>query len=220
MNPDTETPIEAQQRRARLAGSVDFTMMYVAHDAFARDISRLITAARLDRMFTPAAVAVWDSFSHQLHVHHTAEDVALWPRLHDVVTADESAILTAMESEHADLDPRLERIGVAIAGRRGEGLLGELRDLGAGLSAHMRHEEEEALPLLERRLGPAGWEAFTGEIRQRVGGIRGGAHYLPWVLDGASPVARRAVLGTLPPPARLLYRTVWEPRYRRTRQAS
>jgi hypothetical protein len=80
----------------------------------------------------------------------------------------------------------------------------------------MRHEEQAALPLLERRLGTAGWEAFTGEIRDRVGGIRGAGQYLPWVLDGAAEATRTKVLRTLPPPARLLYRGLWEPRYRRS----
>lgn len=84
----------------------------------------------------------------------------------------------------------------------------------------MRHEEGEALPLLERRLGAAGWEEFTGEIRTRVGGIRGGRQYLPWVLDGSSPAAKRKVFGTLPPPARPLYRGVRESRYRRALQSA
>jgi hypothetical protein len=35
--------------------------------------------------------------------------------------------------------------------------------------------------------------------------------YLPWVLNGASADMRTKVLGLLPPPARVLYRRVWEP---------
>jgi iron-sulfur cluster repair protein YtfE (RIC family) len=213
----TETRVEAWQRRDRLPGSVDFTMMYVAHDAFNRDVARLIEAAEHDRAFTPAAVATWRSFSGQLHTHHTAEDTALWPRLYEVVSEPgEVAILRQMEAEHARIDPGLERIDAAIADRRGTGLLAELKALGAGLSEHMRHEEEAALPLLERRLGPAGWEAFGKEIRERVGGIRGGAEYLPWVLDGAAAETATKVLRALPPPARILYRRVWEPKYRRS----
>jgi iron-sulfur cluster repair protein YtfE (RIC family) len=213
----TETRVEAWQRRARLSGSVDFTMMYVAHDAFNRDVARLIEAVEQDRGFTPAAVSTWKSFSGQLHTHHTAEDTALWPRLYEVVTEpDEVAILQEMEAEHAVIDPRLERIDAAIADGREAGLLDELTALGTGLSEHMRHEEEAALPLLERRLGAAGWAAFSKEIRDRVGGIRGGAEYLPWVLDGAADATKAKVLGTLPPPARVLYRRVWEPRYRKS----
>jgi Hemerythrin HHE cation binding domain len=210
----TETPAEASRRRARLRGSVDFTMMYVAHDAFNRDVTRLVEAAAGGRGFEPPAVATWQMFSRQLHTHHTAEDTALWPKLHEVVD-DEAAVLAAMEAEHATIDPRLERVDAAIDDRNRPVLLAQLRALATELSEHMRHEEEAALPLLERRLGAAGWEAFTAEIRQRVGGIKGGAQYLPWVLDAAAPAARRSVLKALPPPARLLLRTVWEPRYQK-----
>ena len=37
-----------------------------------------------------------------------------------------------------------------------------------------------------------------------------------WVLDDAPDSARETVLKVLPPPARLLYRMRWEPRYRRS----
>jgi hemerythrin HHE cation binding domain-containing protein len=212
----TETAAEASRRRARLRGSVDFTMMYVAHDAFNRDVTRLGEAAAGGRGFEPAAVATWRMFSRQLHTHHTAEDTALWPKLHEVVSGAEAGVLTAMQAEHAAIDPRLERVEAAINDRNAPGLLAELRSLSAELSEHMRHEEEAALPLLERRLGAAGWESFTTEIRRRVGGVQGGAQYLPWVLDDAAPTARNSVLKALPPPARLLFRTVWEPRYRKS----
>ena len=77
----------------------------------------------------------------------------------------------------------------------------------------MRHEEEAALPLVELRLGQAGWDAFARYIRER-GGIKAGAVYFPWVLDGAAEDTRSRVLNMLPGPARLLYRRSWEPKYR------
>ena len=80
----------------------------------------------------------------------------------------------------------------------------------------MRREENEALPLIETYLGTSGWDSFGREIRKTQGGLRGGAEYLPWVLDGASPSMQANVLALLPPPARILYRRVWAPKYRRT----
>ena len=44
----------------------------------------------------------------------------------------------------------------------------------------------------------------------------GGAELFPWMLDGASADTSKRVLSMLPPPARLLYRAVWRPRYART----
>jgi iron-sulfur cluster repair protein YtfE (RIC family) len=212
--PQTETPTQAWSRRTAHSGEVDFTMMYVAHDAFNRDLARLLAAARAGHGFAPAALATWQLFSRQLHTHHTAEDTALWPRLRAAIEAEEErSLLEQMEAEHAEIDPRLERIEAALADRLADQLVVELEGLAAGLAAHMRHEEDGALPLVERRIGAAGWKAFGDEIRDQNGGIKGGALYLPWVLDGATDDVKGRVLKLLPPPARLLYRG-WERKYR------
>jgi hypothetical protein len=79
----------------------------------------------------------------------------------------------------------------------------------------MKDEENQALSLVEAHLGPGGWAAFrkaTGKIQ----GLRGGAEFFPWMLDGAAPDTSKRVLGLLPPPARLRYRAAWRPRYART----
>jgi Hemerythrin HHE cation binding domain len=210
-----ETPSQAQERRAGIAGGVDFTLMYIAHDAFNRDLARLLAAADAGQALSPAAGTTWRSFSRQLHTHHAAEDASLWPPLRRVVADPaESRILDDMEREHAALDPRLDRIDAAIADRDEAVLVEELQALGTGLPEHMRHEEDVALPLLERRLGQAGWDAFGGEVRSRQGGLKGAAEYLPWVLDDADPTYAATLRRVLPAPARLLYRTVWAPRYR------
>ena len=217
MSTYAETRADAWKRRAGLTGEVDFTMMYIAHDAFNRDLSRLVRAALEGQGLTEAAVTTWRLFAKQLHTHHNAEDRALWPRLTAVVTeAAERQILDAMEMEHASLDPRIEKIDAAISSRDQAVLVEELTALAGGLSAHMIHEESEALPLLERRLGRAGWDGFAKEIRDQQGGIRGAAEYLPWVLEGAGDRVTSKVLHMLPAPARLLYKRMWEPGYRKS----
>jgi hemerythrin-like domain-containing protein len=156
-------------------------------------------------------------FTKQLHIHHTAEDTSLWPRLRaQAVRPHEVHILDAMEMEHAQIDPELERVDQALADHDAERVVAAVQALAVGLNVHMRHEENEALPLIETHLGPSGWDAFGREIRKTQGGIRGGATYLPWVLDGASPEMQAKVLALLPPPARILYRRVWAPKYSRT----
>ena len=215
MSTYTESHTDAWSRRASLAGSVDFTMMYVAHDAFNRDLERLIGASQAGSGLTPAAIGTWRSFSKQLHTHHNAEDAALWPRLYAAVTDPaEIQILTDMEAEHASIDPRLEQIDAALEGRNATALDSDLKSLAQGLSDHMIHEEQAALPLLERRTGQACWDAFSKEIRDQQGGLKGAAEYLPWVLDGATDETKTQVLKLLPPPARLLYRRVWDKKYR------
>jgi iron-sulfur cluster repair protein YtfE (RIC family) len=215
----TNMNADAWRERTPLNGAVDFTMMYVAHDAFTRDLQQLAVATEQGRAHSPRTLATWARFTKQLHIHHTAEDTSLWPRLRAAVSApEEVAVLDAMEAEHAEIDPQLERVDAAIAAHVALDIMAAVDALALGLAGHMRHEEESALPLIERRLGPAGWAAFGRDIRQSQGGIRGGAEYLPWVLDGASEATTARVLGLLPPPARLLYRRVWAPRYHRATQ--
>lgn len=203
-------------RRTRPApGPVDFTVMYAAHDAFYRDLTRLTEAARAARTADPAVRAGWATFKNQLHVHHTAEDIALWPALRRQVSDPaQVAVLDAMEAEHARIDPLLAEVDTALAGTGGTAVSARVGALVEVLTSHMAHEEDEALPLVAAHLGAAGWAAF-GRQAGRAQGLRGAAEFFPWMLDGATPEATRRLLGLLPPPVRLLYRAVWRPAYAR-----
>jgi hypothetical protein len=206
--------------RTPLNGAVDFTMMYVAHDAFTRDLQRMTAACQRGEAFTPGVQAGWAMFTKQLHTHHRTEDTSLWPKLRAVaMQPGEVRVLDAMELEHAQIDPQLERIDQAIASHSGAGLADDVRALSAGLREHIRHEEDDALPLVDTYLGVKGWAAFGRDIRKE-NGIRGGAEYLPWLLEDAPDSTRTKVLGLLPPPVRLLYRGVWSPRYHRAHRWS
>jgi Hemerythrin HHE cation binding domain len=203
-------------RRPRPAGKVDFTFMYAAHDAFNRDLRRLAAAAGPGRTADPAVRTGWATFRKQLHIHHTAEDRWLWPALRDKVTRpDEVSVLDAMEAEHLGLDPLLSRVDAALTATGLARLTENAGALASALAAHMEHEEDHALPLVEQHLGPEGWAAF-GKAAGKSGGLRGAAELFPWILDGAPADTSTRLLGMLPPPARLLYRALWRPGYART----
>jgi iron-sulfur cluster repair protein YtfE (RIC family) len=203
-------------RQRPVQGKVDFTLMYAAHDAFHRDLRCLTAAVQAGRTADPAVHAGWATFKNQLRVHHTAEDTSLWPPLRKKVTRpDQVEVLDAMEAEHARIDPLLSQVDGSLAAVGHAGVADHAAALAETLAAHMKHEEDQALPLVETYLGPEGWAAFrkaTGKIQ----GLRGGAEFFPWMLDGASADTSKRVLSMLPPPARLLYRAVWRPRYART----
>ncbi len=202
-------------RTSPLAGKVDFTMMYVAHAAFTRDLQRLRLAYERGHVRTPATRARWAMFTKQLHIHHQAEDTALWPLLRNkALRPDEVTLLDEMEAEHAQIDPYLEHIDDALASDNAASLIESVDAFTMSLTTHMRHEENEALPLVEAYIGPAGWAAFTATIR-KTQGLRGGADFLPWLLDDTSEVIQAKVLGMLPPPVRFLYRRIWAPKYYR-----
>jgi hemerythrin-like domain-containing protein len=206
----------AHADRRILKGEVDFLMMYATHDAFARHLEGLIGAIEHGMQAAASTSARWELFKHQLHVHHTVEDVSLWPPLRLAISEpDEVAVLDAMEAEHAEIDPQLARVDVALAAGDVAASAASIRDLVASLGAHMRHEENEALPLVERYLGRSGWAVFGSDMRKQHG-MRGGAVFFPWLLDGAAPITSAKVLAMLPGGVRYLYRRVWEPRYRKS----
>jgi hemerythrin-like domain-containing protein len=212
---DWLSPRGRAARASHPAGGVDFSAMYAAHDAFARDLTQLATAAAAGRATEPSVLAGWATFSRQLSAHHRAEDAALWPALRAKVTqAGETAVLDAMEAEHAQIDPLLARVDRALAAG-GDGLAASAEEFRRLLTGHMRHEEDQALPLVETYLGAKGWAAF-GRAAARTQGLRGAAEFFPWMLDGADPATRQRLLAALPPPVRLLHRAVWAPRYART----
>ncbi|MET7698186.1 hemerythrin domain-containing protein [Streptomyces sp. NPDC005485] len=195
--------------------TIDFTPMYAAHDAFRRDLERLGKAAADGTAATPAVRAGWDNFLHQLHIHHTAEDSDLWPRVQRRVTErpQDITLLAEMEAEHARLDPLLTSVDAALAGRSGN-LPERVEALSSALDEHLRHEEESALPLIQEALTAADWGAFTGRIRRQQG-LRGAALFVPWIVDGIPSADRARFLGVLPPPVRVLNRLFWEAGYRR-----
>ncbi len=200
--------------RRPVGGEVDFTMMYAAHDAFARHLDRIAVALERDRHVGGAVRDQWTMFAKQLHIHHTAEDDALWPALRAAIASpEELAVLDAMESEHGQLAPQLERIDTQVGSGLAADAATSIRDLASGLALHMRHEENAALPLVDAYLGRAGWAEFGRHIRSTQG-ISGAAEYLPWLLDGAPADLAKQVLGALPVPARFVYRAVWRRRYR------
>lgn len=203
---------------------LDLTLMIAFHDAFRRDLAHLAHAAsrhraQLDEPNRRTAVqAGWELFKTELHLHHTAEDADLWPRMrtHLIERPDDLDLLQAMQDEHARIDPLLAGVDGAFADRDGgHQRLGDTVDALAGeLHRHLRHEERDALPLMDQSLTQAEWQAFGNDQRRRIG-IRGAAQLFPWLLDEASPEQVRALLAALPPPLRVVYRRIWRPRYGR-----
>jgi hypothetical protein len=86
--------------------------------------------------------------------------------------------------------------------------------LATALPQHLAHEERDALPLLDQVLTAKEWRGFVTDQRRKTG-IRGAAQMFPWLLDSAPAEQVQAVLNTLPPPLRLVYRRIWRPRYER-----
>lgn len=180
---------------------LDMTTMFTYHDALRRDL------AHVGRM--TARCEGWELFTRFLHVHHTAEDEALWPVARQALAdrPDDLALLDAMEAEHAGLAPLLDTIDAALD--RGGSAPDARADLAVRLREHLTHEEDAALPVIDRTLDEEQWLQFGEASAQAVGPDM--PTFLPWLLDGADGERIEAILDHLPEPAQQAYRNDWQP---------
>jgi hypothetical protein len=193
----------------------DWLVMNVLHDAFRRDLDQLMHTTAGEA----AVQARWQTFRSQLHFHHTAEDTEMWPPVRERLASLQNpaglALLDEMEAEHGQIDPLLAAVDDALAMHAGRERLRELLGrLQATLAGHLAHEEADMLPLISNVMSRAEVTRIGVKIARR-GGLRQAAVMFPWALSEASPQVSGGVLGQLPAPARLVYRAVWLPRYRR-----
>jgi hemerythrin-like domain-containing protein len=204
-NPSTwPTQVRLPGQTAAHPGPVDMTMMYVMHHAFRRDLAVLTAAARVtpasDRQAWLALADRWALFAEALHLHHTGEDRGLWPRLLGVATPEETEVLEAMEAEHEGIDPVLTACGADFARLREHAdedtratLAVRLAAARAQLGEHLRHEETEAIAIIQRRLSDADWHEIEEESFKHDLSPRMLLRLVPWVAEGVPADVRRVV---------------------------
>ena len=210
-------------------GPVDLTAMFVMHHGYRRDLRRFSAAADrtpvADRAAWRALHRRWQALSMVLHHHHAGEDAGLWPLLVERSTAagDCAAVATlaAMEAEHAQIDPLLEACAAdlaVLAERADEDARAALHVRLVGteerLSAHLAHEERDALVLVQRMLTADDWARVEKEHFARTATLRYIAFVVPWVLDGLPEDARRRLRSSSGPVFQVLG-PLLRPSYRR-----
>ena len=197
---------------------LDMSMMFAMHDALRRELVQVarIAGQRNGHPGTQLHAALgWELFKRFLLVHHRSEDDALWPvlRAHVADKPDRVALVDALEAEHTAIDPLLTAIDAAAADPDYgyQRFVDIIDELAGKLTGHLTHEESEGLPLVDASLTPAEWQHYAQVHDERIGGDAPVA--VPWLLDGASPQTREAVLSQLPPPLLVTIREQWEPGY-------
>ena len=194
-------------------GRIDFTVMYVTHGAFRRDLQRFASAVAAGQAYTDGVRAGWHNFKNQLDVHHSVEDAALWPQVVSAVHGRPAAValMREMEAEHAELHPRMDAVDDAMANQAPD-LAGRVSNLAGVLDHHMRHEEESALPLIQEVLTPKDWNVFRRAMARRQG-PKGAAMYVPWILDGLGEEDRRRFFAEMGKPVQVVNKLVFQRRY-------
>jgi iron-sulfur cluster repair protein YtfE (RIC family) len=214
-------------------GPIDLTNMHLMHHAFRRDLEAFTAAAGRtpagDVQVWRALAARWDRFATTLHHHHVIEDDSIWPA---VVGAAEAAgdtgartVLDALEAEHEVLDPALDGCARAFAAMAAHpstaaqaGLVDRVVALRRALLDHLRHEETEGLPLVQRWMSAQAWAVSEERAKQEFG-LRDVAFALPWVVQGLPEGHRARMLSSAGPVFRALLRTIEPAFLRRERLA-
>jgi hypothetical protein len=172
-------------------GPIDMQLMYLMHHAFRRDLDAFVDAVRgtpaRERRTWRLLARRWDLFVEVLHRHHAGEDDGIWPALERSGSTEDVATLSAMEHEHAELDPLLESCGSGLrrlAQRPDEDARAALavRVCAAreSLRRHLVHEETEAIAIIQRVLTPEQWLALDEEHLRGDIGPRHAARLVPW----------------------------------------
>lgn len=194
---------------------LDLTLYRAAHRALRRDVELItgIAAAGDDDAWRILRRAVgWAQFTTAAELHWRAADEVLWPALRVSAAGRPAdlALLAAMEAEHGLVSQCVAAVEDALFDReygiRSAGVL--VDGLAGTLSAHLRREEDEALPLVRELVTESQWALF----RRRLMGPNTGL-MLPWLLDGADDDDTAALLATLSEQARAAYRADWLPAY-------
>jgi hypothetical protein len=155
-------------------GPVDLHAMFVMHHAFRRDLVAFAAAAEAtpatDRETWRRLQRRWELFSTVLHHHHSGEDAGLWPVLLERSDEAGRATLEAMEAEHAEIDPLLagcadgfDRMAQAADDDARRALAVRLVATRERLAQHLRHEETEALVLVQQHLTEQEWRDLEQE---------------------------------------------------------
>jgi hypothetical protein len=197
---------------------LDMSMMFAVHDALRRDLVRVARLASL-KDDNPGkllhAAMGWELFKKFLVIHHASEDETVWPvlRAHVAEQPDKVALVEAMETEHAAIDPLLEEVDAAAADPDyGHQRFGDLVDaLATTLSRHLSHEESAGLALIDASLTPQEWKHFSEVHREKIGNAR--TLYMPWLLDQASDRTLTTILGGFPEQLLTAYHEKWGPDY-------
>jgi deazaflavin-dependent oxidoreductase (nitroreductase family) len=189
-------------------GPVDLSGMFLMHRAFRRDLDRFRAAVPAtpygDRATWRRLARRWTFLGDVLHKHHRGEDAGLWPLLRSRAP-DARDVLDGMEAEHERIDPLLATCAAGFARMAASGNAAVRDDLTAHvaalhdlLSAHLAHEEADALALVQTHLTPTDWERLDREFFAAEYGSRDLVPVLGWVLDGLADDAAERVPGLTP----------------------
>jgi hemerythrin-like domain-containing protein len=202
----------------------DVNEMRVIHRVFRRELTALPGLVRRVRDGDRERAEIVGQHAQflltGLHLHHTGEDMYLWPLLLERA-APSTDLIQTMQAQHERVHEQLERTQALLDTWRpnptsssGEELAVAFEQLAAALFEHLDQEEAEILPLAEEHVSVEEWGRL-GEHGRDSTPRKDLPLMFGAIVEEADPDERTRMLGLLPPPVRLLVRTVGAWQYRR-----
>ncbi len=205
----------------------DTTMMRIVHDALRRDLARA-KAALAESSATGAAQrrAIGAHLTWMmgfLHAHHASEDDGLYPLVRQRAGNDTAAleVLDRMRQQHQRVATAVTPAEVAAAALVRDAdddacmqATAALDVLEAALLAHLREEEDEAMPIVARLVTAAEWQALEKEHNLDPKSMADLGFEGHWLIDSATDADRAIVLGLVPPIPRYMLLHGFARRYR------
>jgi len=184
----------------------DTRSMGIVHSALRRDLERtrmvLTDQPYPDPTQRRALASHLTWMMHFLHLHHTGEDVGLWPLIR-AKNPSAGALLDQMDEDHRRIGPSMTALEEAARAYREhdsvrEDLLGALSALSDVLLPHLRREELEMMPVVAATLTDAEYRAVEHEHFVAPKGLRELGAEAHWVLDGLPPDGREVMPAVVP----------------------
>jgi hemerythrin-like domain-containing protein len=183
---------------------VAVTETRLSHDMHREATSLLVEAAGRPSVPSAALAELRDFLVANLHHHHESEDGLLWPLI-TAVAPEVADSLSALSTEHDQLDAALDALGnVPIDDGSDRAALTEaataVRDL---IRHHLEQEEPLLFPALRIHLSPEAWDDFSQKVIATS--PPQGAHLLIGFFDEVgTPEEVQLVLDRLPEPVQPL----------------
>lgn len=184
----------------------DTRSMGIVHSALRRDLER--TRLVLNQTQPPdkpqrralATHLIW--MMHFLHLHHSGEDVGLWPLIRSR-NSSAARVLDQMDKDHRSIEPAAAALEKAAHAYRDDAsarddLLAAVDRLADVLLPHLRREELEMMPVVATTLSDAEYRAVEHEYFVAPKGLLELGMEAHWVLDGLPPDGREVMLSVVP----------------------
>lgn len=182
--------------------------MGIVHNALRRDLPRARTV--LDTVPYPhdrQRIALGGHLLMMmafLHKHHDGEESGLYPLVRRDPSA--AALLDEMEADHDALDPGIAAVERAARAYRADAtarteLIAALDVLDPVLMSHLDRQENLLMPVVERTVSKAEWEAWEQGLAKKrsITELAAEGH---WILDGATSDETAMMLALVPKPMR------------------